>query len=352
MEQNTYAMRTMIDGMGFNIGKGAKSIIEDDLKSKLDKCGIMYRIFSRCKNDVSVIKKLKSKGEGYYSKEEGGKKIRDIVGLRIVFYFISDIKPFCEALKSDESLFEVSDSENEFKSQFDKCRECNKTKCKDCKDYKDSQVIWRIGFDELFSPVRLNLVFKMSDEVRKAFANDLTEVPEDVKDVIDSTYEVQLRSVLSEGWHEVEHDLRYKFKTDWTGHESESRLLNGIYASLESNENAMEMLFERKARSHYRAGQWEAMLRNHLRLRLADSRLSDDIARIFDTDRNAAKPFLREGRENLIKILFSQNHKYEVSYNNLVYLINRMQKRPNEEIIGLEPERIKEIMDSIFKVKE
>ncbi|MBK7959276.1 MAG: hypothetical protein IPK03_14995 [Bacteroidetes bacterium] len=28
--------------------------------------------------------------------------------------------------------------------------------------------------------------------------------------LVDSTFEVQLRTILSEGWHEIDHDLRYK----------------------------------------------------------------------------------------------------------------------------------------------
>lgn len=44
----------------------------------------------------------------------------------------------------------------------------------------------------------------------------------------DATYEIQFRTTLSEGWHEIDHALRYKCKTDWDKHEDEERAFNGI----------------------------------------------------------------------------------------------------------------------------
>lgn len=72
------------------------------------------------------------------------------------------------------------------------------------------------------------------------------------EDLIDETYEIQIRTILSEGWHEVEHDLRYKCKEEWNNFQEESRLLNGIYATLESSEWAMLTLFEKLSYSQYK----------------------------------------------------------------------------------------------------
>ena len=72
------------------------------------------------------------------------------------------------------------------------------------------------------------------------------------EDLIDNTYEVQIRTILSEGWHEVEHDLRYKCKEEWNEFKEESRLLNGIYATLESSEWSMLTLFDRLSYSQYK----------------------------------------------------------------------------------------------------
>jgi ppGpp synthetase/RelA/SpoT-type nucleotidyltranferase len=34
-------------------------------------------------------------------------------------------------------------------------------------------------------------------------------------DLVDNTFEIQFRTTLSEGWHEVDHLMRYKCKPDW-----------------------------------------------------------------------------------------------------------------------------------------
>ncbi|WP_202796549.1 hypothetical protein, partial [Thermophagus xiamenensis] len=61
--------------------------------------------------------------------------------------------------------------------------------------------------------------------------------------MIDNTFEVQLRTILSEGWHEVDHSLRYKCKDDWKDYPDQERLLNGIYAALETNDSTLKSLF-------------------------------------------------------------------------------------------------------------
>ena len=45
-----------------------------------------------------------------------------------------------------------------------------------------------------------------TEELQKELSN--VDINEFDAALIDNTYEIQLRTVLSEGWHEVEHDLR------------------------------------------------------------------------------------------------------------------------------------------------
>ena len=59
--------------------------------------------------------------------------------------------------------------------------------------------------DTFEAPTRLNFICKLPMSCRQ-------ELPSAIYDhyPIDTTVEIQLRTVFSEGWHEVEHDLRYK----------------------------------------------------------------------------------------------------------------------------------------------
>lgn len=68
--------------------------------------------------------------------------------------------------------------------------------------------------DKVFMPTRLNLIFRMDDFCSRELVNVLKDIDGIDSSLIDCTYEIQLRTVLSEGWHEVEHDLRYKCRTE------------------------------------------------------------------------------------------------------------------------------------------
>lgn len=58
--------------------------IASDVETPLKHSGIFYRIFSRSKSINSIKRKLNLK-QGVYS--SNGKKMQDIIGIRIVFYF-------------------------------------------------------------------------------------------------------------------------------------------------------------------------------------------------------------------------------------------------------------------------
>ena len=78
-------------------------------------------------------------------------------------------------------------------------------------------------------------------------------------------------------WHEVEHDLRYKCKEDWTGCESYSRALNGVIATLENAEWNMKSIFSEMARHNFSHSDYTAMLRNKFRLKFKSEQLSERI---------------------------------------------------------------------------
>lgn len=306
--------------------------IRQELETILDRCGIMYRLFARGKSIDSIEHKIKSSPEKY---TPSGKKIQDVLGFRIVFYFLEDVKTICEYLMTQHSIDkyeEKSDSESELKENEPQ----------------------GVKYVEIFRPQRLNLIFRMHEERARLFMTELQSTEFQLRDtyhLIDTTYEIQLRSVLSEGWHEVEHDLRYKCKdaTMWNYCESESRSLNGIYASLETNEVAMELLFEKIAYLNYKSQDWEDMLRNHFRIRINPYKnLSPENVDALNKDSRTAKRILGISRSKLHSALLNIKKGYPINYDNILYLTNRMLgKNANQTLIDSEPAVIKERLNSL-----
>lgn len=314
------------------IGIQIVSEIRQELESILDRCGIMYRLFARGKSKDSIEHKINSTPGKYTST---GKKIQDVLGFRIVFYFLEDVKTICHYLMTQHHIdmfVDKSDSEAELKEK---------------ENGPDG-----VKYVEVFRPQRLNLIFRMHDERARWFMNELKSTDfsnPNTYQLIDATYEIQLRSVLSEGWHEVEHDLRYKCKRApmWGYCETESRSLNGIYASLETNEVAMELLFDRIAYLNYKSRDWEDMLRNHFRIRINPYKtLSEENKMVLNTDTRTAKKILGIKRANLHSALLSISKRYPINYDNLLFLTNRMLgKEANQAIINTEPVIIREMLD-------
>lgn len=166
--------------------KVLKEIVAD-LESVLNKCGIMYHVFYRTKSVMSIDSKLKKKSAEY---KEKGKKMQDLLALRITLYFTDDVEIIHNYLKNQPNF----DSESVDESEVDK-----------------------------FCPKRLNLVMRVQEKHLQDMKAARQET--DYEDLIDDTYEIQIRTILSEGWHEVEHDLRYKCKDEWDDFKEESRLL-------------------------------------------------------------------------------------------------------------------------------
>lgn len=267
----------------------------------LAQMGVMYRIFGRVKDPVSLRKKLD--GDGRYG---NSKLLQDYIGVRVVLYFPDDVYIVHKALSS---CF----SEREKDQSIDFMNEST------------------------FKPVRYNLVYEIPGGFMFSCAKE-------IEDKVDTTFELQIRTVLSEGWHEVEHDLRYKCSADWSAFPTESRKLNGVYASLETNEWTMVKIFEEIAYGHYKSGNWEAMLRQKFRLRLSDDSLSPEITDIFTRSASVAKKFFRIDRSALMSSLNEYGYGYPVNLNNLVYFSNLFFVN-DEEILALTPELMKKYKD-------
>ncbi len=271
--------------------------IEKRICKRLDKCGLMYHTFSRTKEKESTRIKIERKSDLYLQKN---KKMQDIVGIRIVLYFKDDIDICISVL---QQLFDIDNFE------YDK---------------PDA---------ETFKPQRINYVFKMPEDVMK--------IPDELCEncLIDNTFEVQIRTIFSEGWHEVEHDIRYKYLDDWNVAAGLSRELNGIFAVLEICDDNIMSICERLAYRKYKEKSWASMLRNKFRLRFMHQALDSSLQKILSEDAELAKALYRFERQRFI-CFFAENN-IPKTFNNIIYVINEIQLH-NKDISQLAPQTLVE----------
>ncbi len=317
------------------------SNIERRISEVLDKTGIYYRIFSRQKSEYSIIKKLDSKKDEY---SEDGKKMQDFVGVRVVFYFKDDIEIFLNILRSWESYDPVNESNSsiELRQLEEEIKNCGMPKLQNLVPLTD----------KVFMPERLNLVMKMNEHETEAFYNLMGTQGKFNSKLIDNTYEIQLRTVLSEGWHEVEHDLRYKTRKEtwWKECQDESRLLNGIYAALVSNESQLVSIVDDIAYKAYQNHEWDTMIRFHFRRRTKESKLSDNISVYLNSHVNdVAKLIYRFDRNSLVEILNRIPFKVDITTDLITYVVNRVSIK-DEYLSGIEPGPIRKALDKAFGV--
>ncbi|EHU1617245.1 TPA: hypothetical protein ACHT8U_003320 [Acinetobacter baumannii] len=259
------------------------------IDSEFNKIGLLYRLFGRVKTPDSLKNKLELNPQKYQP-DEGGKKIQDVIGLRITLYFTDDVDIAIEILKK---IF-VWDQES---SNID-------------------------GYSQnTFDATRCNLIFALpSEQCHTKYLDD--------EGFCDNTFEVQIRTVFSEGWHEVEHDLRYKHKDDWKDFEESYRTLNGFLANLETVDWGILQLLSDLTWKHYKAQNWEAMLRNKMRVRISKPKenLDEKILEILNNDPNGiGKHIFRANRKKILNFIFENKLQIPLTLSNLVYIINEVE---------------------------
>ena len=292
-----------------NAGNKVLRDIVTDLESVLNRCGIMYHVFYRTKTDMSIKNKLDKKAEEY---RRNNKKMQDLLALRITLYFTDDVDLVHNYLSSQSNF----DSESVDESEVDK-----------------------------FCPKRLNLIMRVLEQHKQ----DMKAAIKDTgyEELIDETYEVQIRTILSEGWHEVEHDLRYKCKEEWDEFKEESRLLNGIYATLENSEWSMLTLFDRLSYSQYKNKSWNSMLRNKMRIRFANKGLSEELCQYLSKNNEIAKLLYRANRSKILKLVMEKGFAFPLTYDTVLHLINRIAVK-DKILASFEDEILKKDMDILF----
>jgi ppGpp synthetase/RelA/SpoT-type nucleotidyltranferase len=268
--------------------------------------GILARVFARGKDPESLDAKLRRYPAKY---NIDGKLIQDAIGIRVALYFAEDISLVKTMLESKYRL-DLSSSTIDTPDR------------------------------DQFAVTRYNLVFRLPDEQVNNFRRVAAGGP------LDTCFEVQLRSILSEGWHEVEHDLRYKAKESWQQHDDLSRALNGVVATLETSEWCMGKIFDELAYRHYKHKNWSAMLPNLIKIRMR-GQISSELAEVLNSDAAAAKDLVRVDRNRLIRCMFSARPHVPLTMENLIYFWNAIGPQ-HPSLTALTPELLTESAKSVI----
>lgn len=281
----------------------AKEIF-NKIDAEFKRIGLLHRVFYRVKSFESLTTKLNKNPNKYSS---SGKKIQDLFGFRITLYFPDDLE-IAQNLIS--SLYEKIDETVD---------EIEKT---------------------IFNATRCNFVYRLP----AALSEQSRTIKSESR--IDNTFEVQFRTVLSEGWHEVEHDLRYKCRDDWQEYDDLSRALNGILATLETSDWGMSKLFQDLSYRHYKAANWEGMIRTKFRVRTTGT-IKPELIKAL-SENNKGKAFFRLDRKKLLNKIVSSSLVFPITLENIVYLSNFLYvKCP--EIEKLTPRPLKSMFSEHFQ---
>lgn len=266
-----------------------KMSLLNTLVTKLNNAGIYFNSTSRIKSESSLLHKLET---GKYSMQEGGRKIQDIIGIRINLFYLEDMD-ICEKILEETFLLDnwskTKNEENKFEAQ----------KC--------------------------NGVFRIPSKYLRNIPASVWNKP------FDQTFEVQLRTVLFEGWHEIEHEMRYKYKlgsdskeTDlWTGHEDLSRVMNSIIANLELCDWSIMQIFNSIHDSQYKEKNWENAIRSKYRLRITQDPLKPELREYLDNNPDIVAQFHTVSKRELVDILLNKKYHKELTPDRVIYLINK-----------------------------
>jgi len=260
-------------------------VVESDLKQiitdRMEQCGLYFRVFSRVKTADSMARKFEQKEYG------GDRFLQDLVGVRVNLYFDDDVEICRHIMEQTFEVLEWSTSERS---------------------------------DDEFKPTKLNGVFRLPEYLKDEISTDTWEM------CIDDTFEIQIKTMFFEGWHEIEHDMRYKGEELWRNYQGFSRYLNSILATLELCDKSMVTLFEDLGHTLYKAGRWSDMIKSHFRVKMSDAPLYPEVAQLLDDDTEKgdklAKKLYKTKRVVLIDQLLKRSRRVPINVNTIIALLN------------------------------
>lgn len=298
MRENTYnQMKRDISSISISTIKE----LDNEIKMYLDKCGLFYKVFTRIKTANSIIEKLEKRRE----KGVVNYKLQDLIGVRIVLYFESDIQLCEKIIQQHFQVLNVSRDINE---------------------------------PEKFRAQRINYVCQLPKNIKDNFETKIWEYP------IDESFEIQIRTIFSEGWHEIEHDFRYKCLEEWLEFDDLSRTLNGILATLENCDWAISSLLDKVTYRHYKKLMWIPMLKNVLRIRILDTNGMDEILEYFNQNKEVGKMFYRIDRLGFLLWISDIKGNIPLNLKNIVLLVNVHQIR-DAYILGVTPQPLLDMVE-------
>ena len=262
------------------------AVVEQDLKQiisdRMEQCGLYFRVFSRIKTAASMAKKFDRKeyGEDH--------KLQDLVGVRINVYFDDDVDICRKIMEQTFELLEWSTSDRA---------------------------------EDEFKQIKLNGVFRLPEYLRAQISPATWDM------CIDDTFEIQLKTMFFEGWHEIEHDMRYKGEEHWKDYPGFSRFFNSILATLELCDKSMISLFEDLGHELYKSGYWTDMIRSHFRIKIADVPIYPEVQQRLDEDQlqtvdSLAKRVYKTSKPVLIDLLTQRTRRIPINVNTIIALLN------------------------------
>ena len=259
--------------------------VEEKLRTIVEKClersGIYHQVISRIKTPESLEKKYKKK------RYDENKKIQDLVGIRINVYFEDDLR-ICRNIM--EMLF--------------------------------GEAEWSVTeiSNEEFRPQKINGVFRLPEDLKNMISDETWNY------FIDDTFELQLKTIFFEGWHEIEHDMKYKGTDLWVGKSDRARYFNTILATLELCDKSIVTLFDNLGHDLYHERNYPGMIKAHFRLKMIDEELIPEIQEMFDQDTsvdNLPKRIFKTKREDLVYALLETPGKFDININTIIAVLNR-----------------------------
>lgn len=267
--------------------------LSQSISDELDRVGIFHRIFCRTKKNDSINLKIISKGYDGISS-----LLQDLIGIRINLYFVDDIEIVYPFLKQYFIFVDETIDINE---------------------------------ETVFKPTRINLIFKIPKEHNQEFKDVAIDKH------LDNTFELQLRTVLSEGWHEVDHDLRYKCKSDWDENKDLGRMFNGVLASLEASEWTILQIFQNLSFRHYKLNSLSSMIKSKFRIRIKNDVLNENVLEAIKSENELMRSIYKIDRNDFLNMFLASNIIIPLTLTNLVFLFNYLYLK-NEKLHNLTPE--------------
>lgn len=267
--------------------------ITQSITDELDRVGIFHRIYFRIKSNDSIETKILSK------KYDGVNScLQDVIGVRINLYFVDDIEIVYPYLKEYFEFVDETIDKND---------------------------------ETIFKPTRINLIFK----IPKGFHQEFRELVIDPR--VEDTFELQLRTVLSEGWHEVDHDLRYKCKSDWDGKEDLGRMFNGVLASLEASEWTILQIFQNLSFRHYKNQSFASMIRSKFRIRIKSEEINEAVLTLINNEEELFRSIFKIDRNDFLKKYLDTQVIMPLNLSNFVFFLNHFFIH-NDKLKGITPE--------------